>query len=333
MGTLSITLPGTVESVSKRSNFNGSTSTTPGFAGIAGGSDDDTLRAVIADTLLALGYLADGQEASFISEQITYGFNENTAVFSLDGAAPISFNSLPAGFRITTLALSVSSISNIANTILHAKVNGDDITNSPSNPSLGVVVNTYTFPDMPLSASTFIDTQIQLAFTGTPIIPDIVQLQINALTISGTYEIVSFRLTWELHDTIVTPNVTPVTVTSGTLLFVGLTYEISYDIGAGPVFVPVTVITSEELHEVVFIVPDFPTGVYEIQVYANDPGGVQFHGRLPLGPLFTIYFTDATGIYQLVPGKTHDTLYNQNDPPNTINTKIPNPFGKTGFLP
>ena len=58
----------------------------------------------------------------------------------------------------------------------------------------------------------------------------------------------------------------------------------------------------------------------------------QFSGSVDLGPLITIFFLNATGIYTLVPGRTHDTIYNNDNPEETIDVKIPNPFFKTGFI-
>ena len=45
-----------------------------------------------------------------------------------------------------------------------------------------------------------------------------------------------------------------------------------------------------------------------------------------------IFITDPSGIYGLIPNKTHDTLYNRSDE-TSIDVKIPNPFVKLAFLP
>jgi hypothetical protein len=58
------------------------------------------------------------------------------------------------------------------------------------------------------------------------------------------------------------------------------------------------------------------------------------NGGLILGGevAFTI-IKDASGIYTLVAGKTHDTLINRNTAPSTtLNIKIPDPTWKTGYL-
>jgi hypothetical protein len=48
--------------------------------------------------------------------------------------------------------------------------------------------------------------------------------------------------------------------------------------------------------------------------------------------IYTILFVSASGIYELVPDKTSDTLYIELEPGETIDVKIPNPFGKSGYF-
>lgn len=45
------------------------------------------------------------------------------------------------------------------------------------------------------------------------------------------------------------------------------------------------------------------------------------------------FITDPSGIYGLIPNKTHDTLYNRNAEQTSINMKIPDPFIRTAFFP
>lgn len=45
------------------------------------------------------------------------------------------------------------------------------------------------------------------------------------------------------------------------------------------------------------------------------------------------FITDPSGIYGLIPNKTHDTLYNRNAEETSINVKIPDPFIRTAFFP
>lgn len=92
---------------------------------------------------------------------------------------------------------------------------------------------------------------------------------------------------------------------------------------------------------IIFQIPPF------IEIKLNDPtipnwpvititpiiviSGTTFSGSIPLTP-FVITLADASGIYSLTPGKTNDTVYDNVNPPETIDVKIPNPFIKTGFI-
>lgn len=59
--------------------------------------------------------------------------------------------------------------------------------------------------------------------------------------------------------------------------------------------------------------------------------GFQFTGSVILGS-FIINNFDGSGIYVLVPGKRNDTIYNTARDGTTTDYKIPNPFGRTGFI-
>lgn len=82
-------------------------------------------------------------------------------------------------------------------------------------------------------------------------------------------------------------------------------------------------------HLLTFIMPDWgglsPT-VIRVQITST-----QFSGSVAR-QLYTIFLVSASGIYELVPGKASDTLYIEAEPGETIDVKIPNPFGRTGFF-
>lgn len=79
----------------------------------------------------------------------------------------------------------------------------------------------------------------------------------------------------------------------------------------------------------VFNMPGFPDDAEWVDIIITS---TQFVGSVTLGRLITINFTSATGIYRLDIGNTHDDLFLENDPPNTIGVKIPNPEFKSGFI-
>lgn len=88
---------------------------------------------------------------------------------------------------------------------------------------------------------------------------------------------------------------------------------------------------SDELAEACFeSTAEPPDTEVPIRIICASPGN-QFEGSVELGT-FTILIANASGIYKLVPGKGHDTLYSAIRDGSTYNVKIPNPFGKTGFF-
>lgn len=76
-----------------------------------------------------------------------------------------------------------------------------------------------------------------------------------------------------------------------------------------------------------------PAGPIEIGPPPPTPDiNVTMDGGIALGGTTTIVFIgDPSGIYTLVPGKTHDTLYERTDI-DFQDVAIPNPFVKTAFL-
>lgn len=95
--------------------------------------------------------------------------------------------------------------------------------------------------------------------------------------------------------------------------------------------IPVTVITVQTTNTLVFNLPDFPESSVSIEILITS---TQFSGELALQTYRTIFITNAPGIYRLVPGQRYDVLYDRTDEMDvtTIQTKIPNPFIKTGFI-
>ncbi len=54
-------------------------------------------------------------------------------------------------------------------------------------------------------------------------------------------------------------------------------------------------------------------------------------GPIPIGSM-EVVSANASGVYTIVPGKTDDTLYDNDDPGTTEDVKIPDPFFRTGFV-
>lgn len=91
----------------------------------------------------------------------------------------------------------------------------------------------------------------------------------------------------------------------------------------------VTTFTLQSATEIRFVIPTLIDDTYLVSVTDS---GVQFSGSAVVGPL-TVITIDSSGLYRIVPDKTHDTLYlDSSVNGTTFNTKIPNPFAKTGFI-
>lgn len=72
-----------------------------------------------------------------------------------------------------------------------------------------------------------------------------------------------------------------------------------------------------------YVPPEPPQG--DINVLGN--GGIDFDGTTPLTLL-----KDVSGIYTLVPGKRNDTLIDRQTGQPSVDTKIPDPTWKTGYV-
>lgn len=84
-------------------------------------------------------------------------------------------------------------------------------------------------------------------------------------------------------------------------------------------------------HLLQFIMINWPVGNPAPTVVKVKLTSTQFSGSVEK-QLYTILFASASGIYELVPGKTSDTLYIEEESGETIDVKIPNPNGRTGFF-
>ncbi len=360
MGTLSI-IPAIVDSISARApNVNGGdVATGAGWNGrtllipYAGDNDDATLlECIIGQTILDTPWLnafaPDGLHNNFIE----FGFDQNTPIFSLDGAPAISFNSLPSGFLIDSLLVSFQSQmqlsgANISGSNFRALWDGDDFDNSPDL-NTPITPTTYTYDVIdggnPISALEFIAMVFRIQHSGTfsgmgGIPPDVASSYIvaNLLTIEGTFTIITAQWTLEVPDEPVSAG-DPILVTSDPLdpdpldFEQILTVEIHYIDSMGnpqTINVPDTEWVLVEENQFIFLMPIFPSGMAWFSIVVTS---TQFSGSVTLGQLTTLFFTSATGIYRLVTNKRSDTLYLENDPPNTIDVKIPDPFWKSGYV-
>jgi hypothetical protein len=258
----------------------------------------------------------------------------------LDGSAtPISFNGLPAGFTPLSAALTGNIFTAGPNTHFYAQL--DEFTESAEMTTDGIFTLAYDFtPPFEPSMLDIVNngfgyrsnnSNSNNGFRGNsdPFIGGYVA------GIEGTYEIQGFLFEMETPTDPIQED-TQITVTSpDDPLALDFTQVTSVtldwlDVDGNP--------HSITIDPLLWILITFHIFIFRIPALPGNPPIVvvnitstQFSGSVSLGKLITIFFENATGIYAIVPGKTNDTIYD-NDNGGTIDVKIPNPVWKTGFI-
>lgn len=261
---------------------------------------------------------------------IGFEFATNDLIFRLDGGSPLKFTQLPAGFTINSLHIfvEVDVLDQLGSGTAELTSDVVGVTpDSTSDPSVTLAVNLLEAG--PLSNLDFINSHWGLTLTNITCSsgPFGLGLAFKYL-ITGTYSSTTYTfILTPPGDNPVSPG-DPIKITSPTLNPVTIvTITITYPGGEVPV--PPENITVQDPTELIFILPDLPDDPPIITVTITS---TEFSGTVDAGKLLTIFFTNATGIYTLVPGKTTDTLYDNTDPGTTVEVKKPNPTFKTGFI-
>jgi len=329
-----------------------------GLAGVCSATNDTGWNTMTTpcttDAALEVGFISrifcttrTPSPAAITLGSIVFEFDQGTALFSLDGDPAISFNSLPSGFLATDLTINYKIGGHCGNAQVDMTANFyvDDVL-------VHSVVNTGAAIDF--SGNFTYDICQGNDLTGFEIIGTRLKIEIvhasagaggnnsaygnffsnTAFVATGNYFI--FR-----QSTIITPTDPieegdTVDVTSdpdginpidfSQLLTATLDWTDS-DGNPHSINIPPILWITFTIHFFRFTVPAGVTGQIVILTITS----TQFSGSVALGKLMTIFFENATGIYTLVPGKTNDTLYD-NDNGDTIDAKFPDPFWKTGFI-
>lgn len=270
---------------------------------------------------------------SFI-QTLRFGFSG--ASIYLDGSiTPIPFSNLQPGFA------PLSAIVKVFPYLLLQPTGGSIHYHLQQDPLSIGVVDTSSYPyDFLFPPPTMLDIinngigfDVDINVTDAN---DIAYVIINNLRIEGTYTLQGYQFTLTPTNTLtkVGDNIT-ITSPSGNANSLGLSnvsINISYYDSTNTLQIVNISPTSQSFNQYTFTMPNFDGAV---QVTVNAVGdGTQFSGSIPLGSMPTINFTNGTGIYKLVIGKTSDTLYAQGTSPiQTVEVAIPNPFIKTAFIP
>ena len=299
----------------------------------------------------------DGKEFEYDTNTVADHFvkydNESDATLNKGtiNEETFSISGLPAGFIVLTAKVDIRALSllapsgsgwsvtlvqdleNLTPVLVHANFNQLDCPLGQSN------VVSASIPDGP--SSELFTLQIlygfgpewHLNFLGG----NAAAVAYDYIAISGTYILQSFQFTLNpksmssLHSRVKVIMTEP----SGSLNQLSGVFSIYYVNSSGNkvliTTIPVTdlIIRTDTLIE--FIMPDLGI-IIPVPPEIIIEGGTTFGGQVPLGPI-TILLTNGSGIYEIVPGKTHDTYYDRSIVPSTtINVKIVDPFGKTGFF-
>lgn len=326
----------------------GFAATTPGWLGGGVVAYSTELELLIGlSTVFApaagLGYANNNAPVVAVFEA---GFDLGSAIFELNGAPAISYNSLPSGFTVTALTLTLGL--NTGNTFgadtFDVRWDGNVLTPTLVGGTFAIYTAIVVI-STPTTANDLLGQRLLITVNLTPSVPlpGLENLWIDpALVLTGTYEIENFTFDISTPSRSLQPGDT-ITVTSNPLDPTPMDFTdiltlniITLDVDGNPfgVAIPIPQIlwTTITANLWVFTLPAFlSNGIpnfITLQVTST-----QFAGTVDLITAYPIYFFNAPGIYQLVPGETHDTYYNRlSDPISTIDTKIPNPFGKTGFF-
>jgi hypothetical protein len=277
---------------------------------------------------------------------IAYSVSSSGTPISLDGNPAIAVQSLPAGFNIFGPGIVLESPTTTYFGYLSQQTGGGAID--------GDVIATAA-----VQYSVYGPTAQQLLFQSL----QQRSVPINEPTISNTFRIIDLigLLTVNIISTVPTVSgiaLSNVIVVTGSYTIISTKWVINNLTNPGKEFVPgdtaqvtssdgsydfstitkvtinstdITVFTVQTAAKVQFLIPpDFPPPPGSYPVTITNPSA--FSGDALVGYV-TVVTADASGVYTLTPGATHDTVYISSQTDGiTNNVAIPNPFASTGFI-
>ena len=299
------------------------TTTTDGGAWSLGGTAASLADGVLAD--------ADGKESFAVAFHSS--FYLSSFDWYLDGSlVPTAFASLPAGFTVLSAAVWLTVPGGFETVFGNVFLRFDAFTESgafvaadyvPFHVSPDTSSIDYPYPTSPVPTALDLNNNLmgaRYATTGGLLAQNIFNL--DSLFIAGNYTPLNFSWTVpQNNDSVEVGDI--ISITSSGPNALDLT-QLTISLACG-VVVPIV----QTANLFTFAVPGSCSGNGVTAITATG-NGVQFSGSVPLGYL-TILLTNASGIYTLTPGATHDTLYSSLRDGSTRNVKIPDPFAKTGY--
>lgn len=246
-------------------------------------------------------------------------------------------NDVPPGFRVLTAGWNLHADNSpfVAGMPVARVSTGSDASDNHIAGALGDFANNY--PGTITAIELFTD-ELHAEFDVTG--PDTrvaayVGNSASAFAPSGTYDIVNFSFT-----------VDPASAVIGDTITIGATDSLDevdnlhitwIDPVSGEVqetIIPAASFVTQTPTSITFILSSayIPSDFAGDVMIWGDGNGVQFSGTIALGVL-AILIADGSGIYRIIDGQTHDTVYiSAASGDDTENVAIPDPFFRTGFL-
>jgi hypothetical protein len=303
-----------------------------------GGSDSEILAGInSANSLLnkLLGGRTCGTPDTVGSEvHIRFGYGLSTNNISLDGNPAISFDNLVPGFKISSaqLQITVSLQATFAPTTANlerGQLDTKDIKAnlSPYTSIFATVSDDWDYSNPTLGPTIFQVIQDGFGLDFVPSVTGDTPFFVKAFNafVIGLYDIVADGFSLDTIGPATNGDTISVSATSG--LDTINKVQIQYNDGT-TVTIDVTSFVTQTPTSLTFILPFLGfTGTAQLFMQ-----GTSFSGSVLLGSL-EVLVENGSGIYEIVPGKTNDTIYvNSGDGPTTQDVKIPNPRWKTGYI-
>lgn len=248
-----------------------------------------------------------------------------TGQWFLDGSGtPTDFASLPSGFTVDTCTMTIRCGTLWSNAYAAGYTYIVTFANEINTPVPNVASLIATITPVPLPDAIAVNGFLAFGLTKSMAVGNETY---HGFIVSGDYSLFQFayNMPQDGEDAAVGETITITSnFSSDPLNSMDLTH-VTLSMACGLI---VPVIQTTDLFT--FLVPE-SCDAAGLQTLTATGDGTQFSGSVPLGTL-TILLTNASGIYTLVPGKRQDTYYSSHRDGSTINIKIPNPTGRTGFI-
>ncbi len=265
---------------------------------------------------------------SLSAQTFRLGHNLSSNIISLDGAAKISFNNLPAGFLISTETVKFH-FTNPGTSFSSGSLflQFDALTESPAilmgfGGAAGIKSFDHPFP---LSVLGLFTDGFGFRISGAPTLP-------------------AENWFYQIYDGSLSGNFTLLTTSISILPNPAVEDDIISITGDGNL-TDITRIKGKDNDDNVIVDVDSADFIQWtltlIRFRFHAPGysgplileGTTFSGSVFLGSI-EILLVDGSGIYRIIANKRNDTIYEASSAPSpvTVDVAIPTPFAKTGFI-